>query len=1598
VNSHLAFERLLSETFVERFGWALVHSLWQFALVAAVAGAIVRTMRRKSSAARYGVLVVAMALSVTAPLATWVLQPGNPSVSRAKPVADASAMVGRPIPANATKVEIPTPDSAASSAGSSMPPPVSPPGRPDLQHDPSWSEQLRAALQPWLAWIVAGWSLGVAVCSLRPLLGWYTLRRLRRVGVLPASDEVLATLRRASARLGLRRAVRVGQSTLARVPILVGYLRPVVLLPVSLVTSIPTAQLEAILAHELAHVRRHDFVVNLLQTLVETLFFYHPAVWWISRQIRVEREHCCDDLVVKLLDNRVEYGRALVAIEQIRGRNSVLALGATDGSLLSRVRRIVGFDSERTAWSLVDRGSAALLVLTLIGALFALTVNWNLAAEGEGRKQAAGAEARAEQETATVLGTVVSPDGKPVAGVEIVAFEGAKQLQQKFTTDENGEFRVPKAWREVDEWLTVVARDGRERLGWFDFMIHGHSDLGQKSEDGSFRLVLLPMSRTIRGRILDESGRPLAQIPVRINQLEHEVNATSVHWSRQKLGDEPLLPGAVSDNGGRFEVKLPANTFAWLGTSHPDWVEKKIRVTREQDEVADTSLVRAAKVAGRVIDARTGKPLAGVTIGAFAAKTDILESGGDDAKTDASGNYLIRGLRSGEHTIQFLEGADKTLTAPAYAKAILKSGETFQADFSLSVGRHLTGRVVDIDTGEPIPNCQVTYNGPAHPETGLSTETNPQGEFEFFVPPGRSRLDATEGRRFGNDSIRTVDVQADSEPEPVVLKVGERIEPVPGSFKIFMGPPLDRKVSLNFKDTPLVEALNGVCNSAGMILDLDQAALTSAGYSKDTPINLAESKLITLRDALTLILKRYEKLSFTVDKNLVFVSSPEGVEVHEKRGAEPKPPAEEEQEAATSPPKGLEFLTPYPKLHGLSLDMSEKQFMEIVKKMDLKTRKTAEGETFRFRIALGDDHTLIATFRKDGTCSGIQRVRGEDAADENVSLAELVRDFNAENNKLKRGLDQPPLTEDEVVAAIQRSEWDQWRLRGAATTDDWTPGERNRSEREFAVFKSVAETRQLPKETYFAVWTSEEPSTFVVNHVWSIQLFLPSLDGDGFDGFSIRHTKLGEEKFDPKSVAWGEPDADGLSLGAYLSPNKAAYQIGERVRLRLFVRNEGTEAVKVAFANTTHPMPNAFNVTDEKGAKVAVRIGHDQWSLKWISGFMGGELGPGDVHAFHVPFELGIGGDGTNKLIGRVIDARPGQTLQLRVREHNGNNRTRTDDEPQPESGAVMFRVVAGAPPAGREAAVAVPEKPLAKPDVTAEIAANGEIVGSLIDASTGKPVEGATIACGAVINESGGGGANAITNAEGRYRLTVPSPGIYNVWLQQFDKDPTMTAAADDGILVEAGRVAASKLRLVVGRKVGGKVVDSDNKPFAKLDVSCYSAARPMSGGIQLVESKADGTFEFFLPSGRAYVYVTEYVKRTNDNPFGIGRSAHAYLNVSATDDVAPITLTLQKFESKFGDSEWLKRSTPGTSIVRREGKQDVTGAIVDDAGKPIAGAKVFREDGPIVSANGQGEFRVETLKGTQFVMHAFAPGYHVWFGTPTSGDVLKVVLEPKR
>jgi len=131
--------------------------------------------------------------------------------------------------------------------------------------------------------------------------------------------------------------------------------------------TIFTEQIEAILAHELAHIKRHDYLANILQTMVEILGFYHPAVWWISRQMRVERENCCDDLAVRLCQDRLCYAKALTAMEEIRGSQSAWALAASGGNLLNRIRRLLTHDihvEEKPNW--LPSVLAMLMIISLI--------------------------------------------------------------------------------------------------------------------------------------------------------------------------------------------------------------------------------------------------------------------------------------------------------------------------------------------------------------------------------------------------------------------------------------------------------------------------------------------------------------------------------------------------------------------------------------------------------------------------------------------------------------------------------------------------------------------------------------------------------------------------------------------------------------------------------------------------------------------------------------------------------------------------------------------------------------------------------------------------------------------------------------------------------------------------------------------------------------------------------------------------------------------------------------------------------------------------------------------------------------------------------
>jgi beta-lactamase regulating signal transducer with metallopeptidase domain len=297
----------LSPSAMHSLGWTLLHFLWQGTAVAALAAVLMTLCRRAST--RYTLAVGALALMLAAPVATFFFLSSSCAPVPAKPSA------GETQPASANNIVIVARTSAAVSRLS--------PSRDAL---------------PWL---VEAWLLGVAFFSLRSAGGFLLLERERRKQSITASARVLAICQTLQRRLGLKRAIHYGECTWLQAPAVLGWFRPIVLLPVTALTGLSEEQLQLVIVHELAHIQRLDPFVNVFQISVETLLFYHPAVWWLNQRIRAEREHCCDDVAVSLCGNPVEYARALTLMEEWRTAPA-LAMAANRGPLSERIFRVLG--------------------------------------------------------------------------------------------------------------------------------------------------------------------------------------------------------------------------------------------------------------------------------------------------------------------------------------------------------------------------------------------------------------------------------------------------------------------------------------------------------------------------------------------------------------------------------------------------------------------------------------------------------------------------------------------------------------------------------------------------------------------------------------------------------------------------------------------------------------------------------------------------------------------------------------------------------------------------------------------------------------------------------------------------------------------------------------------------------------------------------------------------------------------------------------------------------------------------------------------------------------------------------------------------------
>ncbi|HEV2705133.1 MAG TPA: M56 family metallopeptidase [Pyrinomonadaceae bacterium] len=409
-----AFETLLENPFVQTLGWTLLHFLWQGALVAILFANLQAVLRRRSANLRYALSCAAMLLMLALPITTFcVLSLNAETGAQTMPATQTTVeeVASRPTD---TAVN-PTTDSYAATARRTE----------DASLIPTvWRRgEMARRLQGLLPWAVGTWVLGVLLLSLRMAGGWAFAQRLKRKQTTLAPEEWQERLRDLCVRLRVTRPVRLCQSLLVEVPTVIGWLEPVVLVPVRALTGMTPEQLEALLAHELAHIRRHDYLVNLFQTAVETLLFYHPAVWWVSHQMRVERENCCDDAAVAACGDVLVYARALTELEQLRmGYDApAMAVAASGGSLVERIGRLVKMPaprSQRSSPLLAGFIAAATLLCVWAGTRPGVSAHASAAALGSIAQQPSADESATQDETLRDAQSPQRADEKPEADEE----------------------------------------------------------------------------------------------------------------------------------------------------------------------------------------------------------------------------------------------------------------------------------------------------------------------------------------------------------------------------------------------------------------------------------------------------------------------------------------------------------------------------------------------------------------------------------------------------------------------------------------------------------------------------------------------------------------------------------------------------------------------------------------------------------------------------------------------------------------------------------------------------------------------------------------------------------------------------------------------------------------------------------------------------------------------------------------------------------------------------------------------------------------------------------------------------------------------------
>lgn len=327
----------ISDSLTDALGWTIIHSLWQGLVIGLIAYMVLRIWKRHNPQFKYMVGLLALVAILVSTIITFLHEYHPEQVI--------SETVGMTTPEGIFKETINiTGDETLITSHMSV----------------AAIQQKIPAAFPWITSI---WLLGVVILSIRFAGGFILVSRYRRKEISSLPSYLEERFRRLMRRAGITRKINLKLSGKVLVPTVIGVLRPMVLIPAGIISLMPLEQLDSILAHEIAHIRRYDFLINIFQSLMEALFFYHPVVWMLSESVRREREKCCDDFAVSVSGKTSVYARALTGLSeiQLRAASPAVALTGNRNQIIHRVERLIKPKKMKTNAS--DKIVAGVLIL-----------------------------------------------------------------------------------------------------------------------------------------------------------------------------------------------------------------------------------------------------------------------------------------------------------------------------------------------------------------------------------------------------------------------------------------------------------------------------------------------------------------------------------------------------------------------------------------------------------------------------------------------------------------------------------------------------------------------------------------------------------------------------------------------------------------------------------------------------------------------------------------------------------------------------------------------------------------------------------------------------------------------------------------------------------------------------------------------------------------------------------------------------------------------------------------------------------------------------------------------------------------------------------